>query len=200
MERKPSEWHNPLFEAAAMLPAALLGWHFSWLERCIVWSQALAICSSPKLCFPSFSPKLYFVICQLYIHTFPGGDAELDILFAKHIYFYVTLGHWMMAWYTHNNISVYRVDAENCLVLHIWIWCHLWSVERKKKKSFRIRLTTWFLCMWAPDWICLMLHICFGGISWARMLSPVSLVQQQPQPIAYLRTALPFACGPGRDN
>lgn len=64
-----------------------------------------------KTVFPFFFPKLYFVICQLYIHTFPGGDAELDILFAKHIYFYLTLGHWMMAWYTHNNISVYRVDA-----------------------------------------------------------------------------------------
>lgn len=147
-----------------------------------------------KTVFPFFFPKLYFVICQLYIHTFPGGDAELDILFAKHIYFYVTLGHWMMAWYTNNNISVDAIAWS--YIFEYGVICGL----LKEKKSFRIRLTTWFLCMWAPDWICLMLHICFGGISWARMLSPVSLVQQQPQPIAYLRTALPFACGPGRDN
>lgn len=64
-----------------------------------------------KTVFPFFFPKLYFVICQLYIHTFPGGDAELDILFAEYIYFYVTLGHWMMAWYTHNHISVYKADT-----------------------------------------------------------------------------------------
>lgn len=33
----------------------------------------------------------------------------------------------------------------------------------------------------------------------ARLISPAA-APRQPQPITALRTALPFACGPGRDN
>lgn len=181
-----------------MLPAALLGWHFSWLERCIVWSQALAICSSPKLCFPSFSPN-----CTLSFANFIFTHS-LEVMPSWTFYLQNTFtftSHQDTEWWLDILIIIFLFTVLMQLLGHTYLNMVSFVVCWKKQKiSFLIRPTTWFLCMWTPDWICLMLHICFGGISWARMLSPVSLVQQQPQPIAYLRAALPFACGPGRDN
>lgn len=78
------------------------------------------------------------------------------------------------------------------------------NVQLLKIKYFLHAIMTEYDTFFCVLWSCVTERVCFGGgitrlHPLARLISPAA-APRQPQPIPHLHTALPFACGPGRDN
>lgn len=96
-----------------LLPCFLL---IYWVDILADWRSALSRARLwPSVPVQNCVPLIFqTVLCHLPTFlTFPGGVAELDFLFAEHIYFYIALECWMMTCKTCNNASDYRDDASS---------------------------------------------------------------------------------------
>lgn len=96
-----------------LLPCFLL---IYWVDILADWRSALSRARLwPSVPVQNCVPLIFLtVLCHLpTLLTFPGGVAELDFLFAEHIYFHITLECWMLNCKSYNNASAYRDDTSS---------------------------------------------------------------------------------------